>query len=304
MRVVTVILVLLTGVHLVAQTDRPVSSEDLADKLTAEKAKHQRQIDVLIPVREYLYVLAESGKSSDPKTMVPVVHADLLICLATGDLHRSEVELYKAAAEAAGHIAKDWEKKATGTGVAPSAESEETFTRQLNDLENRAQQLKAQSEPTEEEVTELQALDSRRSQLRAALSLFAQLRAAASEPSKFVTAAKQMRAQERTFVLKAQDAGLLATLANIQCVSGVLTLKELSAREGLQAELARWSATQSDSARTSSPTQPLAPAIDEVGKLMNYAKEVAASLGRIDQFVHDPAQLRKQLERQEAIIKP
>jgi hypothetical protein len=221
------------------QVDKPVS-QDLADQLKAERTKFDETANILSAVREYLNV---SAGSNDLNKLAAVADADLHICLAKHDYHRREGELYEQAAVAAGQVAEAWERKASTPAVTAT---EESFMRQMEDLERRAAELGGKSDLTEDERGEMVALERRRTLLQEALKLLAQSRSSWAEPAMYGIKAKQMRSKERTFQLRAEDFRLQALVDEVQCKIGLETLRKLGERAQVQKEFDGWEAIPLD----------------------------------------------------------
>src|SRR5258708_2893984 len=191
-----------------AQIDKPITPDEFGELLKSARAKHQEENKVLTGVREYLN--AGAGKGADLQKQAAVVHADLLICIANGDYRRTESQLYLNAAASAAQIAEQWEKKANNRSSVPSV-SEESFTIQLADLERRFGQLRASKDPTPEEHTEIASIEKRKNQIREALEIYEKVRSRTTDPAKYVAAANQMRAIERSFRIQVDDSKAEAT---------------------------------------------------------------------------------------------
>lgn len=231
------------------QVDKPVS-QDLADQLKSERSKFDDTTNILSTVHQYLS--ASAGNGNNLNKLAAVADADLHICLAKHDYHRREGELYEQAAVAAGQVADAWERKASTPTVTAT---EESFTRQLEDLERRAAELAGKAELTEDERGELAALERRRALLQDAVKLLGQSRSSSADLGIYAIKAKQMRSKERAFQMRAEDFRLQTLVDEVQCKIGLETLRKLGERSQVQKEFESWDAIPVD--------EPGKPAVDQ-----------------------------------------
>lgn len=297
----------LTASLVFGQKDVPVNAGDLADKIAAAKKSHQKDLAVLIQVRNYIESETEGGTTNDLRKLASLADVELRACLLQGDYRRNEMRLYAAAAEAAGGDAAELAQMAEKPSSSGGAEA-----RMRNELEEAVRQkqaLDAKENKSAADLSEIARLEGTIKEIRTYLALFMGITSGVLNKDKYLSGAAKLRGQQEKFSLLARSAGHQSLVHDIRCLAVLESLRELAEREKIQAKLDRWlprSGTPAAprEAPPSAPTAPLTPAIDDVQKLKTTLDQITAEIGRIDQFLHDPARLQRMVDKQKSIAQP
>jgi hypothetical protein len=237
--------------------DGPLKPEDLPARVAEEVRRRDEDIALLTDVRRVIKIAI--GDSSDPNLLARLVHADSLISLRHRDHAAAEAELFSAAAGAAARIAEGWEARAGSLSQAKPGSEENPYDRYLKELDRRAKAISSRQPLSPDDEAELSSIELRRKSLRESIELYRRIKEEDADTQKYSVAADKIRAQERFFRYKAEDATGRVSEYDIACASAKLTLKILSERQSIRRELERFSIVLPSSAPVPANPVPVAP---------------------------------------------